>query len=184
MKLQGAKLQRNVRQAAALPREPGMEVEEGAHLAARLRKGGGFGELDDTAILTRAATFPISRFLDLVAREQGFESWGELVCELETSSPEEEEATELYMLNDSEFGLNVWCPTYEAARDYLDTRKGFYLLQYRGKCFLTQAPHIRGLGLDPNDPDWERIGRDWVKPADQQAKQRLRDKLRAHRETL
>jgi len=38
------------------------------------------------------------------------------------------------------------------------------------------------MGLDPSDPDWERIGRDGARPADEQAYQRLRAKreLAAH----
>ena len=32
---------------------------------------------------------------------------------------------------------------------------------------------MRELGLDPEDPDWERIGHDWVRPQDREAWTRL-----------
>jgi hypothetical protein len=35
-------------------------------------------------------------------------------------------------------------------------------------------PAIRELGLDPADPDWERIGWDWVRPRDADAWERLK----------
>ena len=36
---------------------------------------------------------------------------------------------------------------------------------------------IRTMGLDPDDPDWEKIGRDWVRPMDMSARRRLYGKL-------
>jgi hypothetical protein len=39
----------------------------------------------------------------------------------------------------------------------------------------------RELGFDPDDPDWDRIGRDWVKPRDRTARARLYGKLIAQR---
>jgi hypothetical protein len=32
---------------------------------------------------------------------------------------------------------------------------------------------VDSMGLDPADPDWERIGRDWARPADCAARGRL-----------
>ena len=41
---------------------------------------------------------------------------------------------------------------------------------------MTSREAIRELGLDPDDPDWERIGWDWVEPHDPQARERLLEK--------
>lgn len=41
---------------------------------------------------------------------------------------------------------------------------------------MTQSEGIRELGLDPDDPDWERIEWDWVRPKDSEAWERLREK--------
>lgn len=69
--------------------------------------------------------------------------------------------------------LNRWFTVYEEARTALEAEGG-YLLPYRGQFFVTVAGAIEELGLDPHDPDWRRIGWDWVRPADAEAWQRLR----------
>lgn len=92
---------------------------------------------------------------------------------------ENSEEVELYRYGFSEASLNTWFNNYEDAKKYLDSRKKHYLLVYKNHYFVCQAPHIESLGLDPKDPDWEKIGYDWVNPTDQKAKLRLQDKLRA-----
>jgi hypothetical protein len=46
-------------------------------------------------------------------------------------------------------------------------------LPYEDQFFVTVPDAIRELGLDPADPDWERIGFDWVRPRDPEAWGRL-----------
>jgi len=71
--------------------------------------------------------------------------------------------------------LNRWFSKYEEARASLE-REGGYLLPYRHQFFVCEAGAIRALGLDPDDADWERVGRDCARPADEQAYARLREK--------
>jgi hypothetical protein len=71
--------------------------------------------------------------------------------------------------------VNRWFTTYEAARASLEAEGG-YLLPYRRHFFVTLREGVRELGLDPDDPDWARIGWDWVRPADAEAWARLRAK--------
>jgi len=71
--------------------------------------------------------------------------------------------------------LNHWFADYAQARAHLEAEGG-YLLPYGSQCFIANTEAIRELGLDPDDPDWTRIGWDWVRPADQDAWQRLRAK--------
>lgn len=73
--------------------------------------------------------------------------------------------------------LNHWFNDYAEARAWLDAEGGF-LLPYRHQFFVTTAEAIRLLGLDPADPDWDRIGRDWVRPLDAAAHERLEMKRR------
>lgn len=73
--------------------------------------------------------------------------------------------------------LNHWFNSHAEARAWLDADGG-YLLPYRHQYFVTTAEAIRELGLDPADPDWERIGYDWVKPLDTAARERLELKRR------
>ena len=74
--------------------------------------------------------------------------------------------------------VSRWFRTYEAARASL-TADGGYLFPYRDQFFVTEREAVRELGLDPDDPDWERIGYDWVKPEDAAARQRLADRRAA-----
>ena len=71
--------------------------------------------------------------------------------------------------------LSRWFTTYEEARASLELEGG-YLFPYRRQFFVTTSEAIRELGLDPADPDWERIGWDWVRPRDREAWERLKEK--------
>jgi hypothetical protein len=55
--------------------------------------------------------------------------------------------------------LNRWFTSYEQARSSLE-KEGGYLLPYKAQYFVTTSEGVRELGLDPDDPDWERIGWD------------------------
>jgi hypothetical protein len=71
--------------------------------------------------------------------------------------------------------LNRWFTSYEEAQASLRSGGG-YLLPYKSHYFVTQSEGIRELGLDPDDPDWAKIGWDWVQPKDSEAWQRLKAK--------
>ena len=71
--------------------------------------------------------------------------------------------------------LNRWFRSYSEARTSLESEAG-YLLPYKSQFFVTLSEGIRELGLDPDDPDWERIGWDWVQPKDDAAWKRLKEK--------
>ena len=68
--------------------------------------------------------------------------------------------------------LNRWFSTYEEARRSLESEGGF-LLPYRRHFFVCEADVIKEMGLEPDDPDWERIGRDGAQPGDMEAYERL-----------
>jgi len=71
--------------------------------------------------------------------------------------------------------LNRWFADYEQARASLESEGGF-LFPYRHHYFVCQPDVVAALGLDPEDADWEAIGRDCVRPKDQAAFQRLSEK--------
>lgn len=71
--------------------------------------------------------------------------------------------------------LNRWFSNYEDARKSLEDDGGF-LLPYKRHFFVCEADVIRAMGLDSDDPDWERVGRDCAKPADMEAFNRLQEK--------
>jgi hypothetical protein len=71
--------------------------------------------------------------------------------------------------------LSRWFTTYEDARSSREAEGG-YLLPYKNHYLVTTSEAIRELGLDPEDPDWARIGWDWVRPCNTEAWQRLKVK--------
>lgn len=68
--------------------------------------------------------------------------------------------------------LNHWFGDYSAAKRFQRSHGGF-LLPYERQFFVTTAPALRELGLDPDDPDWDRIDHDWAAPGDRDAWERL-----------
>lgn len=119
--------------------------------------------------------------LAVVALEHGYDSW--LALKAASEHPESSAAVESRQLDASllmytrrmETLLNRWFATYEEARASLEHEAGF-LFPYGSQFFVCESEGIRELGLDPRDPDWERIGWDWVKPLDRDAWERLSQK--------
>lgn len=71
--------------------------------------------------------------------------------------------------------LNRWFSNYEEARAARESEGG-YLLPYRHHFFVCEAEAVRALGLEPDAPDWERVGWDAALPADAEGYGRLRAK--------
>ena len=71
--------------------------------------------------------------------------------------------------------LNRWFSNHGEARSALESEGGF-LLPYQNHFYVCKPNVIQALGLDPADPDWEKIGHDCARPDDEQAYQRLREK--------
>lgn len=105
--------------------------------------------------------------LAVIALEHGFVSWPAL---LEARLSELRRVT-MHTARLSAF-VNRWFPTHAEAAASLRAEGG-YLLPYRREFFVTTADAVRELGLDPHDPDWARIGFDWVQPRDAEAHLRL-----------
>ena len=85
---------------------------------------------------------------------------------------------ELWYQSDLDIFLNRWFPNYEAARKALEEGGG-YLLPYKHHYFVCEADVIRALGLDPHDPDWQKVAWDCGAPTDSEAYERLRSKREA-----
>ncbi len=113
--------------------------------------------------------------LTVIAREAGFAGWAELKAAIE----ERGEFDPARLLNRPTGGfINLWYRTYEEARPMLHGETRRYLFPYRSQFFVCEAGLIGTAGVDANDPDWDRMGRDWVKPRDEAARGRLARKLR------
>ncbi|MEJ6395378.1 hypothetical protein V8J82_19110 [Gymnodinialimonas sp. 2305UL16-5] len=71
---------------------------------------------------------------------------------------------------------NHWFAHYVEAAAHRAANGGV-LLPYKTQFVVVELHFLRALGLDPDDPDWRRIGFDWVRPRDAQAFVRLNASL-------
>ncbi len=109
--------------------------------------------------------------LTVVAREFGFPSWPEAKAILSGAQEGRHFGNLLYPESCVGF-LNHWYAHYDEARIQREQTNG-YLLAYRQQFFVVGPLYIRTMGLDPHDGDWEKIGRDWARPKDLDARSRL-----------
>ncbi len=135
--------------------------------AVRFARLSRFADADLEAIVRAVPSVARAEALDVIAAEQGFADWRTLIAR----SLPELLAVPVHTDRMGAF-VNRWFATYaEAAEDH--ARGGGFLLPYRRQFFVTVADAVREIGLDPNDPDWARIGHDWVRPLDVEAHLRL-----------
>ncbi len=112
--------------------------------------------------------------LATVAREFGFRTWQHAVRVIR-GEPVDDYGTLLVPPRCGGF-LNAWFASYEQAKQ-AQRETGGYLLAYQRHFVVVSEAFISALGLDPKDPDWHRIGRDWPVPGDIRARERLYGKL-------
>lgn len=75
---------------------------------------------------------------------------------------------------------NIWSASYDEAR-HIRAEHGGFLLAYKNQFLVVDEHYITTMGLDPADPDFDEIGRDWARPANPAARTRLYGKLLAAR---
>lgn len=103
----------------------------------------------------------------------GFQSWPHAVSVL--TGQADDFGTLLYP-NTCYGHWNIWSASYEEARS-IRAQHGGFLLAYRRQFLIVDHDYIDSLGLDPDAPEWSAMGRDWVRPADPSARERLYEQL-------
>jgi hypothetical protein len=146
--------------------------------AERLKRLDSFRGISMDSLAAERGRVQLKHALTVVALESGYPSWTDAKKALESGAPREKDAGDKLYPKRACGGLSRWFVAYEEARASLDAEGGF-LLPYRNQFFICDTGHIEGLGLSPDDPDWEKIGFDWVKPKDLDARARLDGKLTA-----
>jgi hypothetical protein len=111
----------------------------------------------------------------VVAAELGYPTWTACKRRLETPAHQRVDTERFFAAQGCGF-LNRWFARYDEARASLEAQGG-YLFPYRHQFFICEWGFVDALGIDPADPDWERMGRDWVRPRDEAARDRLERKL-------
>ena len=104
--------------------------------------------------------------LNIVAFEQGWNSWAELVKRYDTR----------WYPNNSPFTLN-WFSSYQEAKTYQQAVSGF-LLPYQNQFFVCDHHYIEWLGLDAQDENWNLINFDAAQSSHERALSQLRKKLK------
>ena len=137
------------------------------HAVARSRQ---LPEFKDQDVSSLSASIKRRHCLAVVARELGFQGWPHAVGVL-GGTDSTDFGTLLYP-DGANAHWNIWSASYAEARAIREQHGG-YLLAYRRHFFLADRHFIETLGLQPEDPDWELIGRDWVKPQQADARERL-----------
>lgn len=112
--------------------------------------------------------------LAVLARELGFAGWPHALAVLR--GRESGDFGELLYSASNAPTLNIWSASHAEARE-IRAEHGGYLLAYRRHYLIVDGAYIRALGLEADDPDWARIGWDWVRPKDPEARERLYRKL-------
>ena len=74
--------------------------------------------------------------------------------------------------------LNLWYRTYNEAKAALTEYPDRLLFPYRKQFVVCEATMLEYLTIDTNDPDWKRIGHDWLSRDDPAAHARLAHRLR------
>ena len=144
---------------------------------ARIRQLAEFRDHDPVSL---AASIRRRQCLTLIARELGFSGWPHAVGVL--SGTDSTDFGTLLYPKGAEAHWNIWSASYGEARAIREQHGG-YLLAYRRHFFIVDRYFIETLGLQPNDPDWNLIGRDWVRPWKPDARERLYGKLIRRRTT-
>jgi hypothetical protein len=145
------------------------------HAVTRLRTLAQFRKASDQELLAAAPAIRRRDCLAVVAAALGFPNW---VQAKEAMSPEgsPEDFGALLCPERCTGHLNRWYRHYEEAAADRDGCNG-HLLAYRRQYLVVDRYYIESLGLDPEDPDWEALGRDWVRPKSTPARARLYAKL-------
>jgi len=152
------------------------DASRAASAAERLRVLPGFAGLSLGEVLARKGMVRRKHALAVIAREQGHVSWVALKEAREgTPGPHHVDFERLLARVGGAY-LNRWFTSYPEAAASLREVGGF-LFPFRGQFFICEASLLQSLGMDPQDADWGRMGRDWMAPRDGDAQGRLAQKL-------
>ncbi len=148
-----------------------------ANEASAIRRLSRLGELQRFSAAELSHKLKRRHCLAVIAKELDFEGWPHITRTI--NGDEVDNFGTLLYPHFCGAHTNIWCNTYEEAKA-IHGEVGGYLLAYRQQFLIVEEPYIVTMGLDPEDEDWQLIGRDWIRPVDFEARKRLYDKLIVH----
>ncbi|HEY6393075.1 MAG TPA: hypothetical protein VIX89_17475 [Bryobacteraceae bacterium] len=165
-----------IRASRLLKELRGTDLAVGLRVANRFCVLPGFADKAPGDIYNSRGLLKRKHALTVVAQEAGFNNWPELKTSTAPAADIGFDPTRLFQRT-ANF-LNLWYRTYAEAREVLTTDPKRYLFPYRHQFVVCEGQLLEDQGIDTADPDWECIGRDWVKPLDAKAHARLAVRLR------
>jgi hypothetical protein len=131
----------------------------------------GFASFDSGAIIARRDSIRRKHALAVIAAELGYPAWTDCKRRLEVPAELRLDPEKFFAAGCGGY-LNRWFARYAEARAALEAEGG-YLFPFRYQFFICEPGFLADLGIDLADPDWDRIGRDWMRPRDLAAHNRL-----------
>lgn len=108
--------------------------------------------------------------LDKIASLSGFENWRDLKHTLD--------ANDIFLQHGKAGPQGFpWFKSYEEACAYREKTNGI-LIPYQKDFFVADDDYLKAFGLDSQNEDLKKVGRNWAEPRDAEAWQRLLKKLR------
>lgn len=161
--------------SASLRAASGLAQDEREHAVKRFRQLSTFSSLsaDNFEALN---DLQLKHALNVVAVENGYESWTELKSALDhaaDTSPLAEITEQFYPKNFTTY-WNIWFAKYSQAKKVLGEGKGF-LLPYKNQYFIVEEHFVDSIGLPHTLPEWNEIGNDWAHPKNVKAWLRLNE---------
>ena len=148
-------------------------IENDAVALATLREQPELRPLADAVLI---ATLQRKHCLTALAKQLGFTHWphARAVLSGEALATLEQKPDLGTLLHREQGGAywNIWSASYEEASG-IRAEHGGFLLPYKKQFLIVEPDYLAALGLDPSDPDWTAIGRNWPAPSDHAAWSRL-----------
>ncbi|MDA0261147.1 MAG: hypothetical protein O3A21_02960 [Proteobacteria bacterium] len=142
--------------------------------AAALKRLRMLADFRSAAAATMPAAVKRRHCLAVIAREFGFRGWPHAVQVL-AGERVEDFGTLLYPQRCG-VHINIWSASYDEAKQ-IQARHGGFLLAYKRQYLIVDDDYIRTLGLEPRDPDFDAIDRDWAGPEHGKVRARLYGKV-------
>ncbi|MEI9903603.1 MAG: hypothetical protein WDN06_06160 [Asticcacaulis sp.] len=159
-----------------MPQDTGAKIVESfkrdaARLLKAQRAGDAAAQARFAALDHPPAEPQLKHALAVIARDEGFAGWAEL-----KAAKQGVDFSEFFARPGLGDTLNAWFSTYDEAKAH-QRAAGGVVLPYRHQVFVSSSAILGRLGFEPDHPDWQAIGHDFVRPGSPDAFARIKAAL-------